>query len=168
MSGTKLEKMYRYCSENMGLIPLVEIRSIISNYYRKSENSRRFSFIGLASIIEFKFVKKMLYESDFKWGVLLGLVGSAVFIFHLIKDGVRTLTINSFHCDMVFTLVVTLCLLFSSYPFFIDSFNSNMQEVLPRKSYFFRITILLFVFIISSSFIAAIFYFLGLTRIEFY
>lgn len=168
MSESKLGKMYGNCSENMRLIPLVEIRTIISNYYRKSENSKRFSFIDLGNIIEFKFVKKMLYASDFKWGVLLGLIGSAVFIFHLIKDGVRTLTINSFHCDMIFTLVVALCLLFSSYPFFIDSFNCNMQEISPRKSYFLRITMLLFVFIISSSFFASVFYFLGLTRIEFY
>ncbi|WP_313128133.1 hypothetical protein [Pseudescherichia vulneris] len=168
MYESKLEEMYGYFSENMRLRPLAEIRSVISNYYRESETSRRLSFVGLGDIIEFGFVKKMLYASDFKWGVLLGLVGTVVFLFHLINDGIRTLTIGSFHCDMVFTLVVAMCLLFSSYPFFIDSFNCNMQEILPRKCYVFRITMLLFIFIVSSSFIAAALYFLGLTRIEFY
>lgn len=168
MSESKLEKMHKDYAENLHLNSLDEMRKSISIFYKDLKTSKKFSFLGLGRIIEFKFVKKMLYASDFKWPTVFGFAGTIVFLFHLVSDGVRSLTIGTFHTDMIFTLVLSICLLFSSYPLLMDSFNCNMQEILPKKSYMVRMTKLIFFFVVSSLLVASICYFLGLTEIEIY
>lgn len=168
MPESKLEKMFGDCAEKLHLNSLCEMRELICDFYRDLGASKKLSFFGLGRIIEFKFVKKMLYASDFKWPTVSGFAGTIVFLFHLVTDGARGLTIGAFHTDMVFMFLISICLFFSSYSLLVDSFNCNMQEVLPKKSYMVRMMKLIFYFVVSSLLIASVCYLLGLTVIKIY
>jgi len=165
MPQSTLEKMYTEHAKNMNLAPLDDIRKTVVEFYSNRKKYKKISFLRLSELIEFKFVKKMLYASDFTWPTLFGLCGVLIFCFHLIKDGINSLTIGSFHTDTIFMLVLSLCLFFSAFPLLVKSFDCNIQELLPKQSYFHRLIKVTLTFLISSSLIIFAFYFLGLTKI---
>ncbi|MBK0097102.1 hypothetical protein IBT49_14045 [Erwinia sp. S63] len=169
MTQSTLEKTYYSCSDKIRLPPLDEMRTAIGRFYQnQGGKSKWFNFIGLGDVVEFRFIKKMFYVSDFMWPSVIGFCGILVSIFNLLNNGMRGLTIGNFHSDLVLILVLSLCLFLSAYPFMAKSFDCNMQERPPATSYFLRLMKLSAIFVISSLLFVSAFYYLGMISITFY
>ncbi|WP_409310947.1 hypothetical protein [Pectobacterium sp. B1J-3] len=164
-----LEVAYNNYDNKSKLLPLGNMRTVIADFYANKVKSKYFTFIGLSDDIDLSFIKKVLYASDFMWPTVIGLCGIIVSVYHFISEGrADWFGVGMFHFDLVFALILFLCLFVSSYPFFIESFNANMQEVKIESSYLKRMVRLFSIFIVTSAVIVSILKFFNLIYLSVY
>ncbi|GKX56426.1 hypothetical protein SOASR030_25380 [Leminorella grimontii] len=164
---TVLEKAHREYADLLALPPLEDVRAAIKRAYEDGRGSASFFFAHLPEFIEPKFVKKMFYKSDFIWPMIFGFAFAILSIFNLFsgKGGLHLISIGRFSGDAVFLFILSMALLTSSFPCFVDSFNANMLERRFHKSYFRRLVEFLACFLLISSIVTCGALFMGLTRV---
>lgn len=138
---TVLEKAHREYADRLALPPLDDTRAAIERLREESNGSGLIFFTSLPDVVDAKFIKKMYYKSDFVWPMMFGFSFSIVTALFLFSDkGIVTpIAIGRFHYDMAFLFILSMALLTSSLPSFIESINANMQELPLRKGYFRRL-----------------------------
>lgn len=126
---TELEYLYSEYVDKLELPPLESIRSTISTFYTQTTTSKYFSFVYLARIMNRRFVKKMVHDSDFTFPIYAGMAFIVLGIYTLINRGkVDTFYGDGFRFDTFFLIMLGIALFVSAYPFFVASFNRNAQE----------------------------------------